>query len=299
DIYQDAKPAGDSRPVDPEGVVALRAGVRAIEDLVPEGMGDPAWAGAPVAKYLAARDIQRRAQVPDVGDPGRYAVVTEPALKPGHVTYPRPPEADPHPAARLARNGPGRQPRRPGAAARRPGPATAGDQSRQRQRQGGHCSCRPGQAGQPALRPEPPAPAHDGIQRDIHVNPPVRRLHRGDHIRIIHDGVPSFWQAANSVRSAARARARCAVTVPGATPSTSAVCAVSRSRKIRSATTWRWRAGSRCNTAARSVSTRLEARPSAGAAGALRGRFPPRPRPGDPPRIRALRTPPARRRRTP
>src|SRR5262249_52648668 len=290
DIYQDAKPAGDSRPVDPEGVVALRAGVRAIEDLVPEGMGDPAWAGAPVAKYLAARDIQRRAQVPDVGDPGRYAVVTEPALKPGHVTYPRPPEADPHPAARLAHTGPGRQPRRPGAAARRLGPATAGDQSRQRQRQGGHCSCRPGQAGQPALRPKPPAPAHDGIQRDIHVNPRVRRLHRGDHIRIIHDGVPSFWQAANSVRSAARARARCAVTVPGARPTLAGGGAVPGPRTTRRATTWRWGAGGRCNTAARWVPTRLEARPPAGASCPVSGSSRRCLRQDDTPRFSAVRT---------
>ena len=68
DIYQDAKPAGNSRSVDPDGVVALLTGVRAIEDLVPEGIGEPAWAGAPVAKYLAARDCQRRAEVPDVGE---------------------------------------------------------------------------------------------------------------------------------------------------------------------------------------------------------------------------------------
>src|SRR5438477_6786796 len=38
DIYQDAKPAGNSRSVNPEGVVALLAGVRAIEDLVPAGI---------------------------------------------------------------------------------------------------------------------------------------------------------------------------------------------------------------------------------------------------------------------
>ncbi len=90
DVYQDAKPAGNSRSVDPEGVVALRAGVRAIEDLAPAGIGDPARAGAPVAKYLAARDGQRRAEVPDAGDPRQYAVPAEPVLKPGHVTYMRP-----------------------------------------------------------------------------------------------------------------------------------------------------------------------------------------------------------------
>jgi len=149
----------------------LLAGVRAIEDLAPEGMGDPARLGAPVAKYMTARDCQRRAEVPDVGDPRRYAVAAELVLKPGHVTYVNATDDDLHAAALLAHNGPGCQPFRTDAAARRRGPATAGNDSRHGQRQGGHCPCRPGQAGQPAPCPEPPAPAHDDIQRDIHVNP--------------------------------------------------------------------------------------------------------------------------------
>src|SRR4029077_2377917 len=134
DIYQDAKPAGNSRSVDPEGVVALLAGVRGIEDLAPAGIGDPAWPGAPVAKYMAARDAQRRAEIPDTGDPRRYTVGTEPVLKPGHVTYLGPTEDNLHAAALLAHNGPGRQLLRPGAAARRRSPATAGNESRHGQR---------------------------------------------------------------------------------------------------------------------------------------------------------------------
>jgi hypothetical protein len=41
DIYQGTKPAGDSRSVDPEGMIALLAGVRAIEDLEPDGLSPP------------------------------------------------------------------------------------------------------------------------------------------------------------------------------------------------------------------------------------------------------------------
>ena len=55
--------------------------------------------------------------------------------------------------------------------------------------------------------------------------------------------------------AAATARDRCAITVPGAIPMTLAVVSVSRSRKIRSASTSRWRAGSRRSAAISTGST--------------------------------------------
>ena len=160
---EDAEPGGNSREVDPEGVVALLAGVRAIEDLVPEGIGDPAWPGVPVAKHLAARDVQRRVEVPE--DPCRYAVGTEPVLKPGHVTYTRA-TAERPPRCRSA----GSQPSRPRAdpclyCLQDRGPATARDDRRHCHRQGGNYPCRHCHAGQPAPCPEPPTPAHDDVQR--------------------------------------------------------------------------------------------------------------------------------------
>src|SRR5215468_10394815 len=144
DIDQNAQPVGNSRAVDPEGVDALRAGVRTIEDLVPEGIGGPAWA---VAKYMAARNVQRRAEVPDAGDPRRYAVAAELVLKPGHVTYINATESDPHTTVLLAHNGPGRQPPGPRAVARRPGTSAAGNQSRHGQRQGGTVPAAPARPG--------------------------------------------------------------------------------------------------------------------------------------------------------
>src|ERR1700722_15109987 len=90
---------------------------------------------------MAAGDVQRKVQVLETGAPRRYAVGTEPVLKPGHVTYMRATESDPHAAVRLAHNSPGRRPPRARAAA--PGPCA--------RRGPGPCRC-------PGRQPPLPAP---------------------------------------------------------------------------------------------------------------------------------------------